>query len=148
MRFIIILIGLLMCGSVLVSDQQIDKIDLKELEEFIAQRAISSLQFTEGTVLARVKNDFNTKDTPFRIWKYEAGKLKAGTMNDFKAATGDQPSEWAPFLYLFALKCVSLDAAQVEAWVIYKRGSYKETWQLVKKDQQWSIIKKGVTIQY
>jgi len=127
-----------------------------ELQEFMAQAIIDDCRSPEGVYVAHVASaSVSGKSiSPFRIWKYEQGRLVDGDRDSFMLAiTSDQPSDWPPAVFLFEFTWVKPDYAEADVHTLYSmgimpgsRGGNIAVWKLEKQDNQWVVVEHEVEI--
>jgi len=125
---------------------------VSELEEFVAQAIVDDCRSSEGVYVAHVMSTSASRESvsPLRIWKYEQGRLVNGDRDAFwLALTSHQPSDWPPFVFLFAFSSETPDYAVVDVHTYYdkgvmpgSRGGNAATWELEKQDDQWAVVSK------
>lgn len=125
---------------------------VSELGEFVAQAIVDDCRSPEGVYVAHVISTSAPRESvsPFRIWKYEQGRLVSGDRDAFLLAlTSSKPSDWPPFVFLFAFSSETPDYAVVDVHTLYdmgimpgSRGGNAATWELEKQNDQWTVVSK------
>ncbi len=125
---------------------------VNELGEFVAQAIVDDCRSPEGVYVAHVISTSASCESvpPLRIWKYEQGRLVSGDRDAFLLAlTSSKPSDWPPFVFLFAFSSETPDYAVVDVHTLYdmgimpgSRGGNAATWELEKQDDQWTVVSK------
>lgn len=125
---------------------------VNELEEFVAQAIVDDCRSPEGVYVAHVISTSASRESvsPLRIWKYEQGSLVNGDRDAFLLGlTSSQPSDWPPFIFLFAFSSETPDYAVVDVHTLYdmgimpgSRGGNAATWELEKQDDLWTVVSK------
>ena len=131
-----------------------DGIDNRVLAEIVAKESFKEFgRSAEGTVLARFRDRDDPE--PLGIWVYQQGALRDAGPEKLDQATGDNRALWPPYTLFFATFPEGKNKLRLNVSVRYDmgllpdtRGGTSSTWQLERRNGQWVVTDKDVTMHY